>query len=397
MTQVRSARSWLAGIGRYESVIVGVIAIALILISSGLRMTQYNNYILLAQAFLNGRVWIDWPGGAIDALAFQGKYYVIEAPFPALILLPAVAIFGNQASQTILAGILGGIAVGAAWEAALRLGLSQNARVLLVAFFFVGTDLWWCSMYGDVWFLAHASAVCFTMLALVEVLGKRRGWLVGLFGACAAASRFDLVLALPVYAYLCLRERDPAEIRRSLVGFCAVVAPFVVGWVVYNELRWGVPYDVGYTLWYHADQIGDLDGPPFKPKYVPFELYSYFVARPLLATYWPYIGAPNAGIALTWTSPALLLAFLARRPRYLVTAMWILVAIIWIPLIFYYANGASQFGMRHSLDFEPFLFVLIALGIRERIPIWGIILFAYSIAFGFWGLWYWRVFFRAGY
>ena len=239
--------------GRYESVITAIVATVLILISSGLRTTPYNNYVLLANALLHGHVWIDWPGPAIDALAYMGKYYVIEAPLPALLLLPATAAFGNQVNQTVLSALLGGIAVGAAWEAALRLGLTQNTRVLLVAFFFVGTDLWWCSMYGDVWFVAHASAVCFTMLALVEVLGKRRAWLVALFGACAAASRFDLVLALPVYAFLVARARDPDDLRRALLGFCAVLAPFVAGWVIYNEARWGLPYDVGYTMWYHAD------------------------------------------------------------------------------------------------------------------------------------------------
>jgi hypothetical protein len=381
----------------YAAVGVGAIATVLILISTGFRATPYDNYVLLGSALLHGHVWIDWPGPSIDAIAYHGRYYVIEAPLPMLLLLPAVALFGTHANETALAALLGGVAVGAAWEVTLRLGLVTNTRLLLVAFFLVGTDLWWCSMYGDVWFIAHAAAVCFTMLALVELFGKRRGWLVGLLAACAVGSRFNLIVALPAYAYLVARDREPGAARREIATLCAVLVPFAIGWVAYNEARWGVAYDLGYTLWYHQDELGDPTGLPFKLKYAPFELWSFFVASPRFTSAYPWMSAPNAGIALTWTSPALVLALLARRPRYLVATMWVLVAALWIPLILYYANGASQFGMRHALDFEPFLFVLIALGVRDRLPAWGAVLLGYSILFGFWGLWYWRNFFRPHY
>ncbi|MBV9647673.1 MAG: hypothetical protein JO043_09440 [Candidatus Eremiobacteraeota bacterium] len=381
----------------YASVAVGAIATVLILISTGLRSSPYNNYVLLDQALLHGHTWIRWPGEAIDAIKFHDRYYVIEAPLPALLLLPAVYLFGGSANQTILSALLGGIAVGAAWESLLRLDVPANTRLLLVAFFMVGTDLWWCSMYGDVWFLAHAGAVCFTMLALVEVLGKRRPWLVSLLASCATGCRFNLVLALPVFAYLALRASPESQkVRRSL-EFGMVLVPFVAGWVAYNLARWHVPYDIGYSLWYHQDDLGDPTGPPFKPKYLPFELFSYFVAPPRVLQGYPWLSAPNAGIALVWTSPALVLALLARQPRYLVVTLWATVAALWIPLLFYYANGASQFGMRHALDFEPFVLVLMALGVRRQLPGWGTVLLAYSVLFGFWGLWYWRNFFRPTY
>ncbi len=334
------------------SLVVGAIATVLIVISTGLRSTPYNNYALLADALLHGHVWIDWPGPAIDALKYHDRYYVIEAPAPALFLVPAAFFFGANANQTLLAALLGGISVGAAWEVATRLGLIGNARLVLVGFFLVGTDVWWCAMYGDVWFVAHSSAVCFTMLALAELMGKRRGWLVALLGALAAESRFNFVLALPVYAYLSARARGPVDLRRSLTGFCAVLIPFVVAWVGYNELRWGTPYDLGYTTWYHQDDVGDATGLPFKFKYFPDQLWSFFIQTPYLMNEYPWLRASNSGIALTWTSPALVLALFARRPRWLVFGMWAATLLLAGPLFIYYVNGASQLGMRHALDFE---------------------------------------------
>ncbi len=383
------------------SLVVGMLATILIVVSTGLRATPYNNYALLADALVHGHVWIDWPGPAIDALLYNGKYYVIEAPLPAVLLLPAAALFGHDANQTILAAILGGVSVGAAWELASRLEVPQNWRLLLTGFFFVGTDVWWCAMYGDVWFVAHSSAVCFTMLALVELTGKRRGWLVALLGALAAESRFNMVLVLPVYAYLAARDRPLADARRQLLGFAGVLVPFVGLWVAWNELRWGTPYDIGYTTWYHQDELGDPTGAPFKLKYFPDQVYSFFLQPPAFVPYFPWLRAPNAGIALTWTSPALILALFARRPRYLIVAMWCAVLLLAGPLFIYYVNGASQFGMRHALDFEPYLFVLMALAMKEErsraFDALASFLVCYSILFGFWGLWYWRNFFRPHY
>jgi hypothetical protein len=58
----------------------------------------------------------------------------------------------------------------------------------------------------------------------------------------------------------------------------------------------------------------------------------------------------------------------------------------------YYANGGAQWGMRHALDFIPFLFPLVVLG-ASRFRVLGFTLCGASVAVGIWGLWYWRVFY----
>ena len=121
---------------------------------------------------------------------------------PALLLVPFAFVWGKALNQTLLATVLGAVAVGAGWELFRRLGAKVASRVWLSLFLFAGTDLWWTASLGDVWFVAHTSAVCFTLLALVEIAGKRRAWLVALWAVCAAESRFPLIVAFPVYAYL---------------------------------------------------------------------------------------------------------------------------------------------------------------------------------------------------
>ncbi|MDQ2679542.1 MAG: hypothetical protein M3Y21_00745 [Candidatus Eremiobacteraeota bacterium] len=384
-----------------SALIAGAAAFVIVLVSSHLRATPFNNYVLLADAFLHGHAWINWPGPYIDALLYNGQHYIIEAPLPALLLLPAVAIFGTAVSQTLLAALLAAVAIGAAWELTERLGVARRASIWLCIFLLAGTDLLWCAMLGDVWFIAHVSAVCFTLLALVELTGKRRGWLVAVWAACAIESRFSLALALPAYAYLLAlpQSEEPflfRDARARLIGFAAILIPIGLLWVGYNELRWGTFGDIGYTAWYHQDAAGMPYGSPFQLQYLPYQLYSFFVQLPTFTPSYPYVRPEIVGIALTWTSPALVLAFLARRPSRLVIAFWAATILVAAPSFVYYVNGFSQFGMRHALDFEPFLFALMALGVRAGFPIWGRVLVAYSAVVGVWGVWFWNAIVRAG-
>ena len=368
------------------SIVAGTLALIVIALFAHGRSSPYNNYVLLAQALLHGHAWIAWPGNYIDALPFNGQYYIIEGPMPAVLLLPFVAIFGTF-NQTALAIVLGAVAIGAAFELGERFGVPLQTNIWVCAFLLAGTDLLWCAMLGDVWFIAHVCAVCFTMLALVELAGSKRAWLVALWAGCAILSRFDLVLALPVYAYL-LGDRERVR------SFASVLVPIAVVWIGYNLARWGTWYDIGYTAWYHQDQAGMPTGSPFRLQYFPYELWSFFIQAPQRIAAYPYLAPSISGVALTWTSPALVLAFFARKPVRWVVALWVAAALCAAPNFVYYVNGFAQFGMRHALDFEPFLVALIFLAARERLPRWGMALMAYSMVVGFWGVWFWNSFVR---
>ncbi|MGH7708728.1 MAG: hypothetical protein ACREM8_08865 [Vulcanimicrobiaceae bacterium] len=376
------------------AIVAGVIAALAVVFVSHVAPTPFDNYVYLADAFVHGHAWIQWPGYRVDALSYHGRYYVIEGPLPALLLLPLVAVAGLDTNEAILGPILAGLAVGAGWEFARRLGAGRWARIWLCGFLLLGTDLFWCAYYGDVWFVAHLGAVAFTLLTLVELAGARRGWLVAVWAACAVECRFSLVLALPVYVALLVLDRPPSERRAALAGFAGGLVPFVAVWIGYNIARWGVPYDIGYTEWYHQDSAGESVGSPFQLRYLPMQLYSFFVQPPRPYPRFPYLIPLVGGVALTWTSPALLLAFLARRPTRLVVGLWSAAALVAGPSFIYYVNGYSQFGMRHALDFEPFLFGLMALGVRERMPRTGIVLIVYSMLAGIWGIWFWQTFYR---
>ena len=385
--------------------IAGLVAIVLTYIASHGRSTPYNNYVLLADAFRHGRIWIDWPGDAVsDALLWNGQRYVIEAPVPALLMLPFVALVGPQFNQTTAAIALCGVGVGFACALLQRLGVRGLSLAMLVLFTFAGTDLWWCAELGDVWFIAHVTAVCFTFIALYELAGKSREWIVGLCAIAAIESRFSLVTTLPFYivALGCGGLHFPRTFDwrrvRVFAAMFAVTAGLAIG---YNFARWGLPYDIGYNTFYNRDSWGQPTGSPFRLQYVPYEIYSFFMRPPTYVEFrqlalWPIFNVDNNGVALTWTSPALILAFFARGKRTTILALWAATILAAIPDMCYYLNGWYQFGMRHALDFEPFLITLMALASVPKMPRWAVWLCVYSALVGLWGIWWWNTNMRQG-
>ena len=122
----------------------------------------------------------------------------------------------------------------------------------------------WCSELGDVWFIAHVVAVACTFVALWELTGRRRGWLVGLMAFCAFESRAVMLLAVPLYVYLLwfddLMRVCPigspdayAGARTRIAGLAGVLAAGAFVYGVYNFAKWGAPYDAGYGLYFHRE------------------------------------------------------------------------------------------------------------------------------------------------
>jgi len=61
-------------------------------------------------------------------------------------------------------------------------------------------------------------------------------------------------------------------------------------------------------------------------------------------------------------SPALLTALWAGFRARSAQLMWIAAGLVAIPVFLYYGGGYIQYGFRYSLDFTPFLVVLVAMG-----------------------------------
>jgi hypothetical protein len=339
--------------------------------------TQYNEHARLAWALLHGHTWVDVPS-YMEHVVVGGRSYILHPPLSAILMLPAVAIWGAAANQTAVSVVLGAISIALWWRLMGRLGLRISAKIWLSAFMGVGTTLWYEATLGSSWDFALLASVPFTLAALGEVFGEARPWAVGVLAALAALARYDLVMAWPMYALmLAARGRRLRELAWMLPGF-AVAALVYVG---YNEVRFGTPNDIALWIWYGQDKYRlSRPGGPFALRDLPLNLYTLLFMAPGYTDKFPWIHPEFMGQALILMSPAFVLAL---RPSFLkpLPALVLAAAVLSSgPSLLVYASGFAQLGPRYYVQVYPFLLTLIALGAPRRLDQLTKILIVISIA-----------------
>ncbi len=185
--------------------IVGISALLYWLANRGFDAGR-GDLFYLADAFLHGRTAIDVRLGPNDVIPIGGRYYVPFAPFPAVALMPIVALVGPLTADQLESGInavLAAAGVGMCWWLLGRVGVERIVdRLWLTVLFGFSTQILWVTTRGGVWHTGHLVATIVTFACLVEVFGRQRAWLIGLLAGAAFLSRAPLAFAVPFYALL---------------------------------------------------------------------------------------------------------------------------------------------------------------------------------------------------
>ena len=356
--------------------------------------TPYNHYALMADAWLHGRLDLGAPPPAYtlnnDFARHAGKVYVSFPPLPAVLLAPVVALAGSvervRDGQFFmwLAGI-GPAVLFLAFEKLRRTGRSRHGEatnVALAVTFALSTVYWFTAVQGTVWYAAHVVAVGLTALYIWASLDAAHPLLAGIALGLGCATRPDLLLGVPFFAYELLRATrasiatDPPA-RGVVIGglplgpwlkratwFVVPLALVGLGLAWHNQARFGSPFEFGHRML----QIG------WSKRIAEWGLFSYhYLGRNLSVVLagLPFHGPRSGwqinahGLALWITTPLYLWALWPRRtsPSYWAAAAS--AAAIALPCLLYQNTGWTQFGYRFSNDFAPFLFLMVVLGRRR--------------------------------
>ncbi len=218
---------------------------------------------LLAQAFLDGKLYLVSPEQTYDLTLHLGRWYVPPPPLPALLMLPYVSLVGSGNVNTVLFSIFFAavncmIVFLILDELRKRdwIKLGRGDLLWLVALFGLGTPHWWVGTLGMEWFVSQVVAVTFLALAILFVLKRWSPWLAGLGLGLAMASRPNLFVIWPLLlaiAVQIVREGGAGDQKWSwrwmagwVVKSVLPVVLVVAGLLLYNYLRFGNPLDFGF-------------------------------------------------------------------------------------------------------------------------------------------------------
>jgi hypothetical protein len=392
---------------------VSIVAIYILLAWIHYIMHPFNenqHFIYLADGWLHGHLYLhNVPPDTEDYTLHNGHWYVAFPPLPAVFLLPLVAIFHLSYQGLISLVFSVGMGILNIWlmlEMLKRLpqqqsaGLTFEAIAWLVVLFALGTEHLYAAMQGNVWFTAHIVATTFLLLYIGETLNKRRPLVAGIYLGLAALTRSTTLFTFPFFVLLTISasfasrqegvQRNLFLLWKDLLSFFAVLGVFIVGMLIYNQARFGSLFDFGYSTMYVNSFVGGNlhTYGQFNPHFILTNL-RYMLLEPLsLVSYTPYLSFNPLGTGIFWTTPALVLAFLAfRRKEHHWLAAALLAACL-LPMAFllmYFNTGWYQFGYRFILDFLPFVFLLAVLAM-PAVPGWREkLLIVLSIAMNVWG------------
>jgi hypothetical protein len=354
----------------------------------------------LADAFLHGRTDIDVQLGPWDVIILDGRIYVPFPPFPAILLMPLVAVTGPVVADQWESGInalIAAIDVGLAWWVAGRIGVERlRDRFALVLLLGFSTAVWWVTTRGGVWHTGHLVATMLLLLLLGELWGRRRAVVFGLLIGAAFLTRPPLAFVAPVFALWVLaptlRERGrpaAAWVRelpwREWVSLAIGLLPAVLFFLFYNLVRFGSLTESGYALALLPDWLAlRRDQGLFSLVHVPMNLDLLFLELPGPKADFPWFQPDGNGMSVFFTSPGLLLAALAPWRRD--SRAWLLLGAAiaaLIPTLLYYGGGWLQYGYRYFLDSIPFVWALCAMAIAARRTVgwlgWAVVLFGVAI------------------
>jgi hypothetical protein len=379
------------------------------------RHANLDYFVPLADAFLHGRLGLtnapSWLNEVVPGT--NGLSWVVYPPSPAIVLLPAVALFGPDIDQTWASVLLGAANVAVLSLVIRGMGVARWPRLVLSIVFGFGSIVWYSAQAGSSWHFAHVVTTAFLLLAILAAQRDWSTWLIGFLFAAAVLARLSAAGAFPFFlAYLVDRAdreatgdrtafgrlgaeratawagriRARATLALAVPAAIAGAAPLALD-LVYNRLRFGSLFENGYSLIPGIQDEAQYAHGVFNLVNIPRMLYAMFLTTPQQVGDFPWVQSYHlGGLSILLTTPLFLWAIKARRPDRFGVGAWLSVVLTLLPILLHFDPGGAQFGFRYAQDLYPILFLLTIRGLSGRISFEAWVAIAVGGLVNLWGM-----------
>jgi len=333
------------------------------------------HFLYQADAFLHGELAIRAakPPTDNDWVRHAGKVFVSFPPFPAVVVMPLVAVWGVKAWDSLFWSVLAGLGPALLYVLLRRmreLGMTERSArddLLLTVLFAFGSVFFYVAVQGPVWFAAHVVAVPLIALYVLCSLRAAQPFWAGLLLGCAFMTRTS-TLFLGFFFVFEAWSQAPGDLRAVVKKLAVFAAPLLVIGVlamVMNYARFHDPFEFGHSLleirWRGRIEKWGL----FNYHYLGRNLAVMLASLPWLTAAAPYVMISRHGLALWVTTPQLLMVPWPKRVSPTLIGLAVAAGAVAFVNLLYQNSGWIQFGYRFSLDYAVLLFVMLALGGRR--------------------------------
>ena len=420
---------------RWALLVIFVAFVGAYLGASGGRLrqhSQYNHFVYLAEGWLRGRLDMpvpppnenDWARVEVlklkDGRTLKGMFgkigptdrfyplrgpsltidneqiarrsdirYVSFPPFPAVLMLPFVAVAHLHFNDVLFTAIWAAINPVLLFMLLGRLrarGYSKRSvwdDLWLTVMFGVGSVYYFASVIGQVWFTAHVIAVTCVIGYVLASLDAARPMLAGLCVGLGFATRTPLGFMLPFFLFEAVRATGgwerlcklgkqglPPGLMSKLVRFALPSGAILAALLVLNYLRFEQFTEFGHKYLNIGWQERMQRWGSFNYHFLSRNLTCALLLMPRILNAYPYVKVSEHGMSMLLTTPALGYTVAPKEKSPLSAGLWLSILFTALPSLLYQNSGFLQFGYRFSLDYIIFFVVLLAVGGRKLSWVW---------------------------
>jgi len=347
-----------------------------------------NLSVMLGDSFLHGR--LDISHYFMDVSVFGDKYFSPFPPFPALVTLPFTLLFGAENVNSVaICVLISFVSIYCLIQIIVKLEVPDEYRIWILVGYLFGTGYWYTLITSHhVSGFNHITSTALLLLAVLELLNKKRVWIIALLIGCSFLSRqMTLFYSVFFILYFFFFNDGKEKFKNSFI-FCITLLPFVIVYMTYNYYRFHNPFDSGYEYldFISVSRARINQHGLFSPYYIPYNAYHLFLKGPNILFKGDDMqnisGIDRVGSSLIFASPFVLVSLKAVCDKKLKWSLWASIIVVMIGGLLYFNNGADQINtQRFSLDFLPLLVVLICYGCAS-IPMWlfrNLVIFSFLI------------------
>lgn len=339
-----------------------------------------QQFSYLSKSFLNGRLDLNnYPYSNDDLAIYNGNKFWPLGPFPAIVISPLVflasflnTIFLHKYIHWIF--VLGVFYL--TYKISVKLGYNKKDSLMWALAFNLGSVFIGVSFIPWSWYFAQVICTFLIFLALFNYLSKRNYFYIGLIYSFVLLTRTTAFLGLIFYLITIVTDKNRA--KDKLKNYKKLLLPILVAIILlagYNYLRFGNIFEQGYQYQIVSEkQEAAREYGLITFKHIPGNLYYFLIAPPQQVfkdaqskvLRFPYLTFGTWGLGIFFTSFYFIKLLFISYKRKIVKYLLLTSLIISIPIFMFYGVGYTQYGYRYSLDFLPFLFLILMLHFRKR-------------------------------
>ena len=336
----------------------------------------HNNYSRQAYSWLQGRLDLPENRHYLEIAFFNDRFYISFPPFPSIVLLPFVIMYGYNTPDHAIALAFAFISLFFAYKIAESQLRNKKHAMFFSLFLILGTNYLHISLWGAVWYLAQNMAFAFTLMSFYFALtGNERHSFISLAAFCAAMGcRPFSAIYLPLLLYLLYRRGGqpwaPFVKKLLIWAMPAIALGSFFMWL--NYARFGNVFEFGHN--FLPEHIIDYRG-QFHPRRIPQNIRMLFFD--LGISHGALHGFPHYGRTsfAFWVASPIVISYAvylfvrchAKPEGEKDICLWLIPLLVFLHLFafsFHRTLGARQFGSRYSVDTLPavYLGLLFILG-----------------------------------